>query len=61
MTHLLLPAPAAAALPPGPQTVAAAFDTFPTARSQAPVVARLYAEAMGERYPHEVAADSSAD
>ncbi|MFJ3310478.1 class I SAM-dependent methyltransferase [Streptomyces sp. NPDC086549] len=58
MTH---PTPAATATPPGPKTTAAAFDTWHTARVGAPLVARLYAEAMGERYPHEVAANSSLD
>ncbi|MGW7260714.1 class I SAM-dependent methyltransferase [Streptomyces sp. NPDC054834] len=62
MTHQPLPAAAPCTPPPGPQTVAAAFDTWHTARrAGAPLIARLYAEAMGERYPHEVAANSSCD
>ncbi|MGW3957093.1 class I SAM-dependent methyltransferase [Streptomyces sp. NPDC004752] len=65
MTHHILPAaaPAAPAAPAsGAQAVAAAFDTWHTARAAgAPLVARLYAEAMGERYPYEVAANSSCE
>ncbi|WP_236067190.1 class I SAM-dependent methyltransferase [Streptomyces brasiliscabiei] len=60
MTH-----PARAAAPgapsPGAPAVAAAFETWHTARADAPLVARLYAEAMGDAYPHEVAANSSCD
>jgi ubiquinone/menaquinone biosynthesis C-methylase UbiE len=47
--------------PPRPRTVAAAFDGWHRARAGAPLISRLYAEAMGERYPHEIAANSSAD
>ncbi|MDF3144171.1 MULTISPECIES: class I SAM-dependent methyltransferase [unclassified Streptomyces] len=63
MTHQPLPAAAtaAAAAPTNSQTSAAAFDTWHTVRAGAPLVTRLYAEAMGERYPHEVAANSSCD
>jgi SAM-dependent methyltransferase len=59
MTHRPLPAPALPSA--GVQAVAAAFDAFHTARAGAPLVAHLYAEAMGDAYPHEVAANSSAD
>ncbi|MDX3694773.1 methyltransferase domain-containing protein [Streptomyces europaeiscabiei] len=61
MTNRPLTTAAPAASPPGPHTVAAEFDTWHTARAGAPLIARLYAEAMGERYPHEVAANSSCD
>ncbi|MDW8803708.1 class I SAM-dependent methyltransferase [Streptomyces scabiei] len=62
MTHSPLTEATPAAPPPGPPTVAAAFNTWHTARADAPLlIARLYAEAMGERYPHEVAANSSLD
>lgn len=39
----------------------AQYDTFHAARARTDVVARLYAEAMGEDYPAEVAASSSCD
>ncbi|MFJ3310285.1 class I SAM-dependent methyltransferase [Streptomyces sp. NPDC086549] len=62
MTHQPPLASAASAPRPGPQTAAAAFDTWHTARrTGAPLIARLYVEAMGERYPYEVAANSSCD
>lgn len=60
MPHHTLPTAAPAAPPPNSQA-AAAFNGWHTARAGAPLVARLYAEAMGERYPHEVAANSSLD
>ncbi|MFI8105463.1 class I SAM-dependent methyltransferase [Streptomyces sp. NPDC086023] len=37
------------------------FDAFHAARARTPLVSRLYAEAMGEAYPVEVDASSSAD
>ncbi|MEU9714032.1 class I SAM-dependent methyltransferase [Streptomyces sp. NPDC047976] len=40
---------------------AAEYDAFHTARARTDLVARLYAEAMGEDYPAEVAASSSCD
>jgi SAM-dependent methyltransferase len=52
---------ASPAAPPDSQAVATAFDGWHAARAGAPLVARLYAEAMGERYPYEVAANSSVD
>lgn len=39
----------------------AQYDDFHAARARTPLVARLYAEAMGEDYPAEVAASSSCD
>ncbi|MEU2835056.1 class I SAM-dependent methyltransferase [Streptomyces lavendulae] len=39
----------------------AEYDAFHAARARTDVVARLYAEAMGEDYPAEVAASSSCD
>lgn len=59
MTHH--PQPEAAAPAPGPPTSALAFDQWHTARAGSPLIARLYAEAMGEGYPHEIAAHSSLD
>lgn len=52
---------ASPAAPTDSQAVATAFDGWHAARAGAPLVARLYAEAMGERYPYEVAANSSVD
>jgi ubiquinone/menaquinone biosynthesis C-methylase UbiE len=58
MTHHPLPQEAPAAAP----TSAAAFDAWHSVRARGgSLVARLYAEAMGDRYPHEVAANSSLD
>ncbi|MET7814193.1 class I SAM-dependent methyltransferase [Streptomyces sp. NPDC005395] len=37
------------------------FDAFHTARAKSPFVSRLYAEALGDAYPAEVAAYSSCD
>ncbi|MFE3163354.1 SAM-dependent methyltransferase [Streptomyces sp. NPDC059224] len=59
MTLPPLPTPSPAAA--GPHAVADAFDRWHLARAGAPMIARLYAEAMGERYPDEVAANSSCD
>ena len=58
MTH-----PASAAAPPTPaqQQLAATFDALYAARARTDLVARLYAAAMGENYPHEVSASSSCD
>ncbi|MCQ6246206.1 class I SAM-dependent methyltransferase [Streptomyces malaysiensis] len=52
-----------AAAPPArdPARLAAQYDAFHTARARTPLVARLYATAMGEDYPGEVAASSSCD
>ncbi|MFF9127118.1 class I SAM-dependent methyltransferase [Streptomyces sp. NPDC014889] len=46
---------------PPASPAAAAFDAFHAARARTTLVARLYAEAMGEGYPAEVAASSSWD
>ncbi|MGI5380728.1 class I SAM-dependent methyltransferase [Streptomyces sp. CA-251387] len=40
---------------------AAGFDDFYRARARSPFVSQLYAEAMGDAYPHEVAPYSSCD
>ncbi|MFJ6565635.1 class I SAM-dependent methyltransferase [Streptomyces sp. NPDC091412] len=45
--------------PPSPS--AAAFDAFHAARARTTLVSSLYAAAMGEDYPAEVAASSSCD
>lgn len=46
----------------GPGAVRSAqYDAFHTARARSTLVGRLYAEAMGEDYPAEVAASSSCD
>ncbi|MFE0777991.1 class I SAM-dependent methyltransferase [Streptomyces sp. NPDC058861] len=52
--------------PPGPAPApsggrSAQYDAFHAARARTDLVARLYAEAMGEDYPAEVAASSSCD
>ncbi|MET7457829.1 methyltransferase domain-containing protein [Streptomyces sp. NPDC005574] len=48
--------------PPAPRASRSAqYDAFHTARARTHLVARLYAEAMGEDYPTEVAASSSCD
>ncbi|MGW1870404.1 class I SAM-dependent methyltransferase [Streptomyces mauvecolor] len=47
--------------PPGPGGRSAQYDAFHLARARTDLVARLYAEAMGEDYPVEVAASSSCD
>ncbi|MEU6402474.1 class I SAM-dependent methyltransferase [Streptomyces sp. NPDC046985] len=53
---------AAATAPPGPGAGRSArYDAFHAARARTDLVARLYAEAMGEDYPAEVAASSSCD
>ncbi|MFD0372871.1 class I SAM-dependent methyltransferase [Streptomyces sp. NPDC127114] len=44
-----------------PALRSAQYDAFYTARARTNVVARLYAAAMGEDYPAEVAASSSCD
>ncbi|MCQ8836181.1 class I SAM-dependent methyltransferase [Streptomyces malaysiensis] len=44
-----------------PARLAAQYDAFHTARARTPLVARLYAAALGEDYPEEVAASSSCD
>ncbi|GAB2788209.1 hypothetical protein GCM10027073_20540 [Streptomyces chlorus] len=50
------------AITPAPAVrLAAQFDAFHTARARSTLVARLYATAMGDDYPHEVAASSSCD
>ncbi|MDX2758372.1 class I SAM-dependent methyltransferase [Streptomyces europaeiscabiei] len=57
MTHPTnLPSP----LPPSTE-VADHFDAFHAARTRTDLVSRLYERAMGENYPHEVAASSSCD
>jgi ubiquinone/menaquinone biosynthesis C-methylase UbiE len=43
------------------QQLAAAFDAFHASRARTPLAARLYAAAMGEDYPQEIAASSSCD
>ncbi|MGW1527937.1 class I SAM-dependent methyltransferase [Streptomyces sp. NPDC002159] len=43
------------------EQLAAQFDAFHTARARTPLVARLYAAAMGDGYPDEVAPFSSCD
>ncbi|MBT1186631.1 methyltransferase domain-containing protein [Streptomyces sp. CJ_13] len=54
------PATAAAPLASG-TTRSSQYDAFHAARARTNLVARLYAEAMGEDYPAEVAASSSCD
>ncbi|MFE7935116.1 class I SAM-dependent methyltransferase [Streptomyces sp. NPDC057456] len=44
-----------------PTVRSAEYDAFHTVRARTDLVARLYAEAMGEDYPAEVAASSSCD
>ncbi|EST24414.1 class I SAM-dependent methyltransferase [Streptomyces roseochromogenus] len=46
---------------PQSQQLAAQYDALHAARARTPLVARLYAEAMGEDYPLEVNASSSCD
>jgi ubiquinone/menaquinone biosynthesis C-methylase UbiE len=41
--------------------LAAQFDAFHAARARTDLVARLYAQAMGEEYPHELQDSSSCD
>ncbi|GAA2650836.1 hypothetical protein GCM10010425_74540 [Streptomyces spororaveus] len=53
-------ATAVAPLAPG-TTRSSQYDAFHAARARTDLVARLYAEAMGEDYPAEVAASSSCD
>ncbi|MGW4821972.1 class I SAM-dependent methyltransferase [Streptomyces sp. NPDC004227] len=57
MTH---PTTTPGAAPPV-STAAALFDAFHAARARTTLVARLYAAAMGEDYPAEVAASSTCD
>ncbi|MER6367416.1 class I SAM-dependent methyltransferase [Streptomyces mirabilis] len=54
MTH-----PSTTAAPPA--DLAAQYDEFHTARARSTLTARLYAAAMGDDYPEEVAASSSCD
>ncbi|MEV6734542.1 MULTISPECIES: class I SAM-dependent methyltransferase [unclassified Streptomyces] len=54
------PAAAAALLAPG-TTRSSPYDAFHAARARTDLVARLYAEAMGEDYPAEITASSSCD
>lgn len=60
MTH---PAfhPTTAAPAAGPGRGASQFDAFHAARARTDLVARLYAAAMGDDYPHEIGASSSCD
>ncbi|MFF3847925.1 class I SAM-dependent methyltransferase [Streptomyces sp. NPDC002328] len=44
-----------------PAELAAQYDAFHTARARSTLTARLYAAAMGDDYPDEVAASSSCD
>ncbi|MEU2977210.1 class I SAM-dependent methyltransferase [Streptomyces hirsutus] len=55
--------PATGAVPSGlpPDGRSAPYDAFYTARARTDLVTRLYAAAMGENYPSEVAAFSSCD
>ncbi|MFE2848112.1 class I SAM-dependent methyltransferase [Streptomyces scopuliridis] len=43
------------------QQLAAVYDAFHAARAKTTLVAQLYAEAMGDAYPHELEASSSCD
>ncbi|MFD8963533.1 class I SAM-dependent methyltransferase [Streptomyces sp. NPDC059568] len=43
------------------QQLAAVYDAFHAARASTTLVAQLYAEAMGDAYPHELEASSSCD
>ncbi|KPC62608.1 class I SAM-dependent methyltransferase [Streptomyces chattanoogensis] len=52
--------PTTTAKPPAEKR-SAQYDAFHTARARTDLVARLYAAAMGEDYPAEVAASSSCD
>ncbi|MFF8601866.1 class I SAM-dependent methyltransferase [Streptomyces sp. NPDC015232] len=52
---------AAPAAPPPAEGLAAAYDAFHAARARSDLAARLYAAAMGDDYPAEVAASSSCD
>ncbi|MFD6286348.1 hypothetical protein [Streptomyces sp. NPDC060205] len=58
MNATLRPVPAK---PPPAESRAAAYDAFHGARARSDLTARLYAAAMGEDYPAEVAASSSCD
>ncbi|MFD5633654.1 class I SAM-dependent methyltransferase [Streptomyces sp. NPDC127077] len=49
------------AAPPPDRQRSAPYDAFHTARARTDLVSRLYAAAMGEDYPAEVAASSSCD
>ncbi|MFJ6213733.1 class I SAM-dependent methyltransferase [Streptomyces sp. NPDC092296] len=54
--------PTATAAPPAPaEQRSAQYDAFHAARARTGLVSRLYAAAMGEDYPAEVAASSSCD
>ncbi|MEU6379514.1 class I SAM-dependent methyltransferase [Streptomyces sp. NPDC046909] len=54
--------PALTTAPPAPREQRSAqYDAFHTARARTDLVSRLYATAMGEDYPAEVAASSSCD
>ncbi|MFF1443325.1 class I SAM-dependent methyltransferase [Streptomyces sp. NPDC058295] len=55
--------PVTTAVPPSVsgERRSAQYDAFHTARTHTDLVSRLYAEAMGEDYPAEVAASSSCD
>ncbi|MFE9254132.1 class I SAM-dependent methyltransferase [Streptomyces sp. NPDC006879] len=56
------PAPTPTSAPPAPaQGRSAQYDAFHAARARTNLVASLYAQAMGEDYPAEVAASSSCD
>ncbi|RYJ30681.1 methyltransferase type 11 [Streptomyces sp. L-9-10] len=46
---------------PTEQQLAAVYDAFHAARASTTLVAQLYAEAMGDAYPHELEASSSCD
>ncbi|MFI1768987.1 class I SAM-dependent methyltransferase [Streptomyces sp. NPDC020800] len=46
---------------PRPEQLAVQYDALHAARARTPLVARLYAEAMGEDYPLEINAFSSCD
>lgn len=54
--------PTTTAVPPAPgEQRSEQYDAFHAARARTGLIARLYAEAMGEDYPAEVAASSSCD
>ncbi|MGW5477731.1 class I SAM-dependent methyltransferase [Streptomyces sp. NPDC004008] len=46
---------------PAGEQLAALYDAFHAARARTDLVARLYADAMGEDYPHEIVASGSCD
>ncbi|OEJ56704.1 methyltransferase [Streptomyces agglomeratus] len=61
MNHSTTTAPPGPPPAPTPAHASAQYDAFHAARARTDLVSRLYEEAMGEDYPVEIAASSSAD